>query len=90
MLPTRRIASSVSVAGPGQDGDDRPPRQHRHLRRRAANSTTVCAARTLRLDTGEALHQRDIAECIGRGLGEVGILAFDGALQRTDLSITRP
>ena len=38
-------------------------------------------ARDFRLDAGEALHQGDVAERVGRALGHVGVVALDLALQ---------
>ncbi len=55
-------------------------------------STGICAASSrfatslhavhFGIDAGEALDQRDIAERIGRALGEIGVITLDADLQR--------
>ena len=71
--------------GAGQDGGDRPPRQHRHLRPQQRVHDRA-EPRDLDLDAGIALHQSDIAERIGGGLGEVGVVALHRLLQRKGAS----
>ena len=39
----------------------------------------LAACRRLRLDAGEALDQRDVAERIGGALGQIGLVALDRA-----------
>ncbi len=66
-------------AGAGQHRRDRPPRQHRHLRAKQRIDERLDAGH-FQLDAGETLHQSHIAERVGRGLGEVGIVPLDLAL----------
>ena len=65
--------------GAGQHGADRPPRQHRHLRAEQLADDAAQPAH-FGLDARIALHQRDIAERVGRALGQVAVVAFDRAL----------
>ena len=66
--------------GARRHGGHRPPRQHRHLRAQQVRRHLAQRGR-LRLDAGEALDHRDIAQRVGGAFGEVRVIALDLALQ---------
>ena len=66
--------------GARRHGGHRPPRQHRHLRAQQVRRHLAQRGR-LRLDAGEALDHRDIAQRVGGALGEIGVVTLDLALQ---------
>lgn len=71
--------------GTGGHRRQRPPGQDRYLRGQKLPDNVAQGAR-LRLDAREALDHRHVAERVGGMLGEIGMVAFDRALQRLRLA----
>ena len=67
------------------DGDQRPPRQHRHLHRQQLVGDEAQPLH-LGVDAHEALHQRDIAERVGGARREVAVMRLDLALHAVGLA----
>ena len=81
-----KIASTVMVVEARvMHGDQRPPGQHRHLRREQLVGDGAQALH-LGFDAHEALHQRDIAERVGGARGELAVVLLDLALHAVGLA----
>ena len=73
------VAVRVNTTG------QRPPRKHRHLRRQQALDD-LAQLYDFRFEPGKTLHQRDVAQRVGRALRKVGVMTLDRALQGLGLA----
>ena len=71
--------------GAGDDGDQRPPAQYRHLRGEQLVGDEAQAL-NFGIDPHEALHQRDIAERVGGARRQIAVLRLDLALHAVGLA----
>ena len=88
-MPANRITSKVSVVAVRVSTAATAHHDSTGICARSSEFTSALQRRDFDLDAGEALHQRDIAERVGGGLGKIGIMPLDRVLHRSALRMTR-